>query len=74
MGNDVDIGYLTVQQAADFLGVNRSAVYQAIESGSLATVRVMGKRALRRADLEAYRVREGRNRIRAKDRQKGAEE
>lgn len=68
MGNDVDIGYLTVQQAADFLGVNRSAIYQAIESGGLVAVRVMGKRALRRADLETYREREGRNRIRAKQR------
>lgn len=57
-----EIGYLTIQQAADLLGIHRTAVYQAIREGRLKTVRVMGKQALRRADVDAYQPRNYRDR------------
>jgi excisionase family DNA binding protein len=59
-----EIGYLSIKQAADLLGVNTSALYQAIHSGRLTTYRVLDKRVLKRADVEAYRPRAYRNRPR----------
>lgn len=57
-----DVGYLSVKQAAEMLCVNPSALYQAIRAGRLTTYRVVGKRVLKRADVESYRPRSYRNR------------
>lgn len=46
--------YVSVAEAAALLGIHRSAVYQAIRAGQLRAVRVMGKKALHRADVLAY--------------------
>ncbi len=48
------LAYVSVAEAALLLGIHRSAVYQAIRSGQLQAVRVMGKKALHRADVMAY--------------------
>ena len=48
------LAYVSVAEAALLLGIHRSAVYQAIRSGQLQAVRVMGKKALHRADVLAY--------------------
>lgn len=57
------LAYVSVAEAAALLGVHRSAVYQAIRAGQLRAVRVMGKKALHRADVLAYTPRpyKGRN-------------
>src|SRR5579859_7862106 len=57
-----DIGYVTVQQAAKLIGVHRDAVYQAIDAGKLKPVKVLGRTALRRSDIEAYQPRSYRGR------------
>lgn len=57
-----DVGYLTIQEAATLLGVHRSALYLAIKEGRLEPVRVLGRTALRRADVEAYHPRAYRSR------------
>lgn len=49
--------FLTVAQAAEVLGVHRTAVNDAVKAGKLPTVSVMGKRAIRRSDLGEYRPR-----------------
>jgi excisionase family DNA binding protein len=46
-----DIGYVTVQQAATIIGVHRDAIYQAIDTGKLKPVKVLGRTALRRSDV-----------------------
>ena len=48
------LAYVSVTEAAALLGIHRSAVYQAIRAGQLRAVRVMGKKALHRADVLAY--------------------
>ena len=48
------LAYVSVAEAAALLGIHRSAVYQAIRAGQLRAVRVMGKKALHRADVLAY--------------------
>lgn len=55
--------YVSVAEAASLLGIHRSAIYQAIRAGQLCAVRVMGKKALHRADLLEYipRPYKGRN-------------
>ena len=59
---EADVGFLTIQQAAERLGVHRSAIYQAIEAGHLKPVRVLGRTALKRADVDAYEPRAYRDR------------
>jgi excisionase family DNA binding protein len=59
-----EIGYLSIKEAADLLGVNTSALYQAIHAGRLTAYRVVGKRVLKRTDVEAYRPRAYRSRPR----------
>ncbi len=57
------LAYVSVAEAAALLGIHRSAVYQAIRAGQLCALRVMGKKALHRADVLAYTPRpyKGRN-------------
>ena len=57
------LAYVSVAEAAALLSIHRSAVYQAIRSGQLRAVRVMGKKALHRSDVLAYTPRpyKGRN-------------
>ena len=49
-----EFSYLSIAEAAALLGVNRSAIYQAVRAGRLATVILMGKKAIRREDVLAY--------------------
>jgi len=60
-----NIGYVTVQQAANMVGVHRGSIYQAIESGRLIPVKVLGQLVLRCADVQAYHPRTYRDRRRA---------
>lgn len=46
--------YLTAREAAERKGVSVPTVYRAIERGVLPAVRVLGRVALRPADVEAY--------------------
>lgn len=46
--------YLTPRQAALNKGVSVQAIYKAIERGSLASVRVLDRVALRVVDVDAY--------------------
>ena len=57
------LAYVSVAEAALLLGIHRSAVYQAIRAGQFQVVRVMGKKALCRADVLTYipRPYKGRN-------------
>ena len=48
---------LSVKQAAVELGGSPSSVYAAIAEGRLPTVTFIGKKAIRRVDLEEYRAR-----------------
>lgn len=57
-----EMPYVSVVEAAALLGVHRSAIYQAIAAGNLQTVRIMGKMALRRADVLAYAPRPNKGR------------
>jgi excisionase family DNA binding protein len=57
-----DIGYVTIQQAAKLIGVHRDSVYQAIDAGKLKPVKVLGRTALRRSEVEAYHPRAYRER------------
>jgi excisionase family DNA binding protein len=45
---------LSVRQAADRAGVSHQAVYQAIKRGTLPCVQVIGRKAVRAADLDAH--------------------
>ncbi|HZO89492.1 MAG TPA: helix-turn-helix domain-containing protein [Chthonomonadaceae bacterium] len=55
--DETALPYVSVAEAAALLGVHRSAIYQAVEAGHLDTIKVMGKKALRRADVLAYKPR-----------------
>ena len=48
---------LTVQEAAALLGVHDNAVRIATKEGRLPFVTALGRKAIRRADLETYRIR-----------------
>ncbi|HZP81001.1 MAG TPA: helix-turn-helix domain-containing protein [Chthonomonadaceae bacterium] len=54
--------YVSVAEATALLGVHRSTIYQAVEAGHLNTVRIMGKKALCRADVMAYKPRPNKGR------------
>lgn len=45
---------LTVPEAAQMKGVSRSAIYGAITDGRLPAVRVLGRLALKEADVQAW--------------------
>jgi excisionase family DNA binding protein len=62
-----NIGYVTVQQAAKMVGVHRGAIYQAIGSGKLKPVKVLGHMVLRLAEVQAYQPRNYAGRRRVKD-------
>ncbi len=48
---------LTVQQAAEILGVAASAVYNALNDGRLPYEEVFGRKVIKRQDAEAYKAR-----------------
>jgi excisionase family DNA binding protein len=48
------IKLLTVAQAAQLKGVKRATIYSAIAQGRLAHQRVLGKLAVREADIRAW--------------------
>lgn len=49
---------VTVNEAAALKGVSRHTIYSAIREETLSSVRVLGKIAVHRADLESLEVRE----------------
>ena len=53
---------LTIPDAARRKGVSRSAVYKAVAQGRLPVQSVLGRFALRAADVEAWRPKEQRGR------------
>lgn len=51
-----DAELLTVEEAAEVIGITTQAIYQAIRRGSLpTTVKLVEKRVIRREDAEAYK-------------------
>ncbi len=48
---------LTVEEAAEQLGIGRTLLYSLIRTGQITSVRVGRLRRLRPADLEAYAAR-----------------
>lgn len=52
-GNNMD-EYLTPKQAATIKGVSLHTIYKAIERGSLPSVRVLDRIALRVTDVDTY--------------------
>ena len=48
---------MTIRQAADFLGIHRATVYQAIRAGRLPSERLLDRVVVKRADVEAYKAR-----------------
>lgn len=56
---------LSPRQAAEQLGVSRTAVYRAIEAGELAAYKFRGRLRIPQAELDAVRER---NRVRPKSR------
>ena len=50
-------GYVTSAQAAELLGISKSAVYSAIKDGRIKSELVLNRLAIRRAEVEAYRQR-----------------
>lgn len=50
--------WLTAAEAAQLKGVTRSAVYKAMKQKKLQTERVLGRLALRRAEVEAWKPKE----------------
>jgi excisionase family DNA binding protein len=54
--------WLTAAEAAQLKGVTRSAVYKAIAQKNLLAERVLGRLALRRAELEVWKPKERRGR------------
>jgi excisionase family DNA binding protein len=46
--------YLSVPQVAQLKGVSRSAVYKAVQEARLASVRLVGHTAIKRADAVAW--------------------
>ena len=66
---------VTVPEAARMLGISKQAVYLAIRQGNLLPVMVLGRHALRRADVVRYhpmlsRQESGRRSWAAKQKQK----
>lgn len=57
---------MTIPEAAAYLKITRGAVYDAIKQGKLIPVEVLGKQALRRADVVDYQPRSYRERVGAK--------
>ncbi|MES2462778.1 MAG: helix-turn-helix domain-containing protein [Armatimonadota bacterium] len=55
---------LSVTQAAQYLGVERKTIYDAIKAQRLAASRFMGKTAVKQSDLDAFRDKELRPNIR----------
>lgn len=49
-----DTGLLTVVEAAKWLSVGRTSVYQLMDSGRLPYIRVLTQRRIDIADLKAY--------------------
>jgi excisionase family DNA binding protein len=49
-----DGDYITVREAAARKGVSVPAIYRAIERGALPSAHVLGRVALRPADVDAY--------------------
>jgi len=52
--------FLTPDEAAKLKGVSRTAIYSAIAQGRLSHTRVLGRLALREADVLAWTLRRGR--------------
>jgi len=50
----VETEYLTPREAAEDKGVAVATIYKAIERGNLQAYRVLGRVALRKADVDAY--------------------
>ena len=48
-------GMMNVSQAARYLGVDRNTIYAAIKAQRLAAIQLMGKPAIRQADLDTFR-------------------
>ena len=48
---------MTIRQAAEYLGIHRATVYQAIRAGRLPSERQLDRVVVRRADVEAYKAR-----------------
>jgi len=48
---------LTVNEAAELLGVHKTAIYQAIRERRLEAVMVLGRKGLHRQDVLAYKER-----------------
>lgn len=63
---------LTVQQAAVHLGINQDTVYQAMREGRLTFVEALGRKVIKRADLEAYEKRTRADGEKPKGRPKGS--
>jgi excisionase family DNA binding protein len=59
--------YVTIAQAAELLGVHRTAVNDAVREGKLTAHAVLGKRALLRSDVLAYRPRKNSRRAAKKE-------
>jgi excisionase family DNA binding protein len=52
LSSDIDDGLMTVPEAADFLRVSRSSIYQMMERGELSYVKLGKSRRLPRAALK----------------------
>jgi len=50
--------WLTAAEAAQLKGVTRSAVYKAMKQNKLQAERVLGRLALRRSEVEAWKPKE----------------
>jgi len=48
---------MTVQEAAELLGIHKVSVYQAIRDGRLPCVTVFGRKVVSRSDVLAYKAR-----------------
>lgn len=55
---------LSVTQAAQYLGVERKTIYDAIKAQRLVATQLMGKTAVRQADLDSFRDKELRPNVR----------
>lgn len=49
--------FVTISQAAAMSGVTTAAIYDAIKGGKLSAVEVLGRKAVRRADVQAWEPR-----------------
>lgn len=55
--NPAEPTYLTVNEAAESLGIHQATLRNAIREGRLPSNRIYGKIVVARADMEAYRER-----------------